>query len=78
MLACKFGCDDLYEHGWIGVGADGNLLISEMLPAALGIHPHMEILRPRVTGSPLAELVAGRRRTYFGDHYTSTVRKPLS
>jgi len=25
MLACTFGCDALYEAGWITVGQDGNV-----------------------------------------------------
>ncbi|CAO5147010.1 HNH nuclease domain-containing protein [Frankia sp. AiPs1] len=27
MLACLLGCDSLYEHGFVGVGADGHLLV---------------------------------------------------
>jgi hypothetical protein len=31
MLCCRFGCDELYERGFLGVDKSGNILISSQL-----------------------------------------------
>jgi hypothetical protein len=31
MLCCKFGCDEMYERGFLGVEKDGKILISSQL-----------------------------------------------
>jgi hypothetical protein len=49
MLACTFGCDALYEAGWITVGPDGR--IEPVLPdsASTGrLHDHLEQLAGRI------------------------------
>ena len=34
MSACRFGCDELYERGYIAVGDDGQLLLSHAIEAS--------------------------------------------
>jgi predicted restriction endonuclease len=31
MLCCRFGCDELYERGFLGVAKDGSILVSSQL-----------------------------------------------
>jgi predicted restriction endonuclease len=31
MLCCRFGCDELYERGFLGVDQDGKILVSSQL-----------------------------------------------
>lgn len=48
MLACSFGCDKLFELGYVTVGEDG-----AVLTASTGgpLDLHLELLRGRVTGA---------------------------
>ena len=34
MSACRFGCDELYERGYIAVGDDGQLILSHVIEAS--------------------------------------------
>ena len=34
MSACRFGCDELYERGYIAVGDDGQLIFSDAIEAS--------------------------------------------
>ncbi|MEV6226548.1 HNH endonuclease [Saccharopolyspora shandongensis] len=38
MLACLLGCDSLYEHGYIGVGTDGEILVSDRAGDCPSVH----------------------------------------
>ena len=40
MAACKFGCDELYERGYITINGDGVLQLSTALQAGSQAHPY--------------------------------------
>ncbi|MER5866125.1 hypothetical protein [Kitasatospora sp. NPDC002040] len=42
MLACTFGCDGLYEHGYITVGDGGALQVSPLAAAMPGVSDHIQ------------------------------------
>ena len=48
MLACKFGCDDLFELGYIAVDRNGKLQVATIDPSADGaVKDHLLLLRDR-------------------------------
>lgn len=68
MNACKLGCDELYERGFVAVDANGTVVttarpVASALSEALG----------RVDGRPCAAHSEGARR-YFAAHHKSIFR----
>ncbi|XVS62890.1 hypothetical protein ACQPYE_32215 [Actinosynnema sp. CA-299493] len=59
MLACSFGCDRLFEVGYVSVDEGGAVLVA----SAGGLEPHLEHLRGRV-----AEAFHERSAGYFRWH----------
>ncbi|QQQ74881.1 hypothetical protein IOD16_27650 [Saccharothrix sp. 6-C] len=65
MLACSFGCDRLFEVGYVSVGEDGAVLVA----SAGGLDPHLDHLRGRV-----AEVFHERSAGYFRWHRRNVFR----
>ena len=42
MSACKFGCDELFERGYIAVADDGGLLLSQALTSCDEAHAYAQ------------------------------------
>lgn len=42
MPNCTFGCDELFERGYIGVNADGRIVVSDQAPAPGPVHDYIE------------------------------------
>ncbi|GAA0288667.1 hypothetical protein [Kineococcus aurantiacus] len=47
MLACKFGCDSLYEEGYLGVDATGGVLVSKFVEDSTAISDYLSALAGR-------------------------------
>jgi len=66
MPACVFGCDALFEQGYISVGEAGEILISPQTLTAKGIN---EYIKSHLEGRPVALDLSGRG-AYFAWHRT--------
>lgn len=69
MLACTFGCDALYEAGWITVGPDGRILVipSDTAPAGR-LRDHLKQLTGQLCsahGQASERYFAWHRETIF-------------
>lgn len=42
MPNCKFGCDELFERGYVGVDAHGQIAVSDQAPADGPVHDYIE------------------------------------
>ncbi|WP_148263257.1 hypothetical protein [Corynebacterium variabile] len=75
MLACKFGCDELFERGYISVD-DGGVLIVRDLD---NNHRNLEISRrlDELSGRHLSRDFANPRGHYFEWHRHNTFHKDL-
>jgi len=60
MLACKFGCDELYERGYIGYSPTGDLLVSRALRDANAT--------AYVAGIPKRIVLSAEQAKYFAWH----------
>jgi hypothetical protein len=70
MAACKFGCDELFERGYITIAGDGILQLSKALQAGSQAHSYAtEHLANKTFGRP----VPGRE-DYFDWHRTHAYR----
>lgn len=64
MSACRFGCDELFERGYISVGDDGRLIISRAVESSKHAHAYArQHLAGKVFGRPMAG-----REDYFAWH----------
>ena len=70
MAACKFGCDTLYEEGFITVGADGHIKVSPYAPAAGPAVAYLDKLNGRS-----CEVATEARMPYFAWHESNTFKK---
>lgn len=75
MLACRFGCDDLFELGYVGIDPGTGLQWSVMLPPTIRTLPQVATLTS-LTGL-LAPLTNPQRRDYFRWHMKNTFRRPV-
>jgi predicted restriction endonuclease len=70
MSACKFGCDELFERGYITITNEGALKVSKALQAASQAHSYAaEHLVGKTFGRPMAG-----REGYFDWHRTHAYR----
>lgn len=69
--ACKFGCDELFEKGYIAV-EDGMIRQVRRSPSS----PKLEEQIERLTGRPTAYFTPATKR-YFDDHYSFHLDKNL-
>ena len=70
MAACKFGCDELFERGYVGVAADGAIVMSQVLRPGSQAHAYWHSF---LDGNSLRRQMAGRE-SYFDWHRTRTFR----
>jgi hypothetical protein len=70
MPACKFGCDTLYEEGFITVGPDGHIKVSPHAPAAGPAAAYLGRLDGRS-----CEVATEARMPYFAWHESNTFKK---
>ena len=70
MSACKFGCDELFERGYITIADDGALQVSEALQA--GSQPH-SYAAEHLVAKTFGRLRAGREG-YLDWHRTHAYR----
>jgi hypothetical protein len=64
MSACRFGCDELYERGYITIGDGGQIILSHALEASQHARAYAEEhLKGRLFGRP-----STGRNAYFGWH----------
>jgi hypothetical protein len=71
MSACRFGCDKLFERGYISVGDDGRLIISRDVESSEHAHAYArQHLAGKVFGRPMAG-----REGYFAWHRANPFRE---
>ena len=70
MSACRFGCDELYERGYVSVDSEGKLMLS----SALNERGYAgEYARQYLGGKTFARPMSGRER-YFVWHRANRFR----
>lgn len=73
MSNCKFGCDELYGCGLVGVGPEGAIILSTNLePGSLPLEYAMSQLDARVVSLSLAST---NSREYFAAHFVAEFRR---
>lgn len=73
MSACCFGCDEMFERGYISVGDDGRLIISRAVESSQHAHAYVrQHLAGKVFGRPMAG-----REGYFAWHRANPFREGL-
>lgn len=70
MAACRFGCDELFERGYVTVGADGTVLLSESVRFADQV---MAYVHQHLVGKVFRRSMSGRE-SYFAWHRTNRFR----
>ncbi|MFF8402189.1 hypothetical protein ACF06P_11230 [Streptomyces sp. NPDC015684] len=70
MLACTFGCDAVYEHGYVTVAAGGALQISSLV---VGIHEVEAYIQERLAGRTVTWWTPARE-PYYQWHRTHTFK----
>jgi len=63
MLACRFGCDDLYERGLLAVDEGGRVLVANYDGGSLSLRRYLDGMRGRQVGDAWP-----RGRDYFAWH----------
>ncbi len=64
MSACRFGCDELFERGYIGVDDDGTIILSERVQSSKHINAYaQQHLSDQIFGKSMSG-----RRNYFAWH----------
>jgi hypothetical protein len=64
MSACRFGCDELYERGYVAVGADGQVILSRTIEASEHARVYAaQHLVGKLFGRPITD-----RDAYFAWH----------
>lgn len=70
MSACRFGCDELYERGYVSVDPEGTVILSSAVQAS----GHAgQYARQYLAGKLFVGSMAGREQ-YFAWHRTNTFR----
>jgi hypothetical protein len=64
MAACRFGCDELFERGYLTVGASGGLTVSLLASCS---QPLRDYAREHLAGKVFGQPMAGREE-YFAWH----------
>ncbi|GAA4869861.1 hypothetical protein [Kitasatospora terrestris] len=70
MLACTFGCDALYEHGYVAVGPGGVLQVS---PLAMGVPGVAQHIQQHLAGRTVAWWNV-ERQPYYDWHHAHTFK----
>lgn len=70
MAACKFGCDALFEAGYVGVDSDGTVRVSPLAPATGAAGQYLS----RVAGAR-CDAYGEARADYFDWHLRHTFRR---
>lgn len=70
MSACKFGCDELFERGYITIADDGGLQLSTALRSGSQAHSYAA---EHLTGKTFGRSMNGREG-YFNWHRTHSYR----
>jgi hypothetical protein len=70
MVACKFGCDALFEEGYVAVDGQGVIVVSPLAPEQGAAAGYLARLSGRVTPAfnPF-------RAAYFGWHHGHTYKR---
>ena len=63
MLACRFGCDELYERGLLAVDEEGNILAADYAGDSVSLRRYLSGMRGRQVGDAWP-----RGRDYFAWH----------
>jgi hypothetical protein len=69
MSACKFGCDALYEEGYISVDATGTISMSPLAPAGGAAANYLRRISGRACGAFNAD-----RAPYYAWHRNHTYK----
>ncbi len=72
IAACKFGCDALFEAGYLAVDEKGVLVVSELAPKQGAAAAYLA----RVAGEACGEFDAARRE-YYKWHRNHTFKRPV-
>jgi hypothetical protein len=64
MLACVLGCDSLFERGYVAVGENGKILVSELVSSSEGV---ADFVRDRLEGR-VSAWWSEERDKYYGWH----------
>ena len=70
MSACKFGCDELFERGYISVADDGTLIVSLAIASCDEANAYA---RMHIVGKTFGRPIGGRH-DYFHWHRTNSFR----
>jgi hypothetical protein len=70
MLCCRFGCDNLFEHGYIAVDATGAIVRNP----ARAVEPHEDAVVAAIEGR-VCPVHTGASAAFFAWHH-STVAGP--
>ncbi|NAZ80578.1 hypothetical protein GTR02_01930 [Kineococcus sp. R8] len=73
MLACKFGCDSLFEEGYISVDTAGSILISDLAQPSTALDAYLNMLAGRKCSAWRPD-----RAAYFGWHFNHTFKMSLA
>lgn len=68
MLNCKFGCDELYERGYVGVQSDGHVRVSSKLTSPIELAYATHSLRSLVQ-------VTKANEGYFEWHFANQFKR---
>ncbi|MFE2915665.1 hypothetical protein [Kitasatospora indigofera] len=71
MLACLLGCDGLFEQGFIGVGADGKLLVSPAAESSAAVLRHVD----QILANRTVSWWNPDREKYFAWHRTHSFKE---
>ncbi|QIK63756.1 hypothetical protein G7068_11575 [Leucobacter viscericola] len=74
MLNCRFGCDELYGKGYVGVDASGKVRVSDLLPAGAARNYAIE----RLAGNDCtAWNTREETRTFYNFHWERDFRRQV-
>jgi hypothetical protein len=73
MPACVFGCDSLYELGFVAVGASGNIEVAAAYLDDPALGPRLRMLAGRKCGT-----ATSGRRPYYDWHRANVFRSPVA
>lgn len=71
MPACVFGCDSLYELGFVAIGASGNIEVAATYLDDPALGPRLRVLAGRRCGT-----ATSGRRPYYDRHRANVFRSP--
>lgn len=73
MLACRFGCDELFERGWVVVDSQGTVRKTSRIDSSSVVREYAE--QHLVGKSPRFWRERPRSRAYFDSHFRSATTK---